>query len=415
MSSNPSAIESHLDLNASNEELELQPGSFDFTCDGTNHSAAGVVVFEFAPEPTIRGKINGNRHDLWNASEIRVDGRVMPQAKLTSIGNGETKFRLGGHETPATFVDFIDVHVLNMVRLHGDWITYSTGASSNGRTHFEHDGWKLTLDAVEGCDERIRQLKATGGYGVTHMLRMERADGSQFSTGAAPLILSEVNLLLSFIAGHRVGLVAGHGFEHGRSDPTWFSLHDPWTAPMTSLRGWLDVQRPTSSSEVAATIARIWPILDEDWSGILNWFLSSDVHPVDVGIVTAQASIEKLAYKVIELEQGATLPHAAAEQIRELATHFGMGTAVPSSNPALDALVASDTNLKDGAGGSTWVRNTLVHATPAKQAKLRSLPGLRREAWEFMMNFLVEAILRRVGHKGEVCRIGDPSNRLTLS
>lgn len=412
----PLAVESHLDLEGSDEEIELELGVFSFAGEGVEHTESGVIALALSPQPTIMGVINEERPDLFlEPVEVSVNGEVKEKARVTSSGAGRTTIRLGKHETEATEVDYVDVHVVNMVRLNGDSVRYSSGGISNGRSVFNHEGWKLTLDAVLGSEKLIRRLRKTRGFGVTHMLRMERDDGGRFSTDDVPAVFSDLQLLLSFIAGIRVGLVAAFGFHREKPQPEWVSFNDPWTQPMSSLRSWMNHQEQNSGEVAATAIHKIWPILDEDWSNILNSYLSSDTQPIDVGVVTVQSALEKLAHKVLKLEEQKPLGRSAAEKIRAVASHFGMSVDVPDSSPSLKELIeCEEKDLKDGVGGSAWVRNALVHGDPKKRPKLESLPHIKFEAWFFMINLLVEAILRRAAYKGKVCRIADPSNCITL-
>jgi hypothetical protein len=151
------------------------------------------------------------------------DGTMISEAAVTrlrhSMGQNGEGLSLAGIigeqvvrpcDAPASYALFC---LPNFTRLTGEPILYPDCSCRANRLALEGGGWKIVLDCVENeraCEEF---LKASSGFAVTHIGRLERADGKTFTAVDARPILDALTWYMSFACGRWTGPCLPVGFD----------------------------------------------------------------------------------------------------------------------------------------------------------------------------------------------------------
>ncbi len=296
-------------------------------------------------------------------------------------------------------------------------ISVPPGRARCGRVILKADGWKITIAATDKTHALVEAAAREGGYVITHMGRIERENGSGFSTKELEDVLHCVYLFLSFALGRRAGVAFPIGFDTDGN-----RAFEQWGLPIVAAGtwhrsfSWFDDSHAELLSEVFPGFLALWN--DSSWKDHLRktlyWYLAANERGagvgVDAGIILAQTALERPAWVHCVEHQGIVSRGAfgrkglrAADQVRMLATTLGIPTQLPA---ALTALSAKRGAKWDGIPEAiTSIRNMLVHPAEAESPP----KGSYYEAWRLSTWLLDLALLRLCNHNGSYMnRIGDP-------
>ncbi len=146
------------------------------------------------------------------AQQLRFTVRQL--AESTTRLSLPTDIRRHGHKSDrcdlnATF------HLLNFPVFFGlaDYIVKTgeppyQGSSRHGRVVLEADGWSITIAETDATQVLAKGLSAQGGYVLTHVGQIKRADGSTFTSDGLEDVLTCLHYFLSFALGRWAGVCA---------------------------------------------------------------------------------------------------------------------------------------------------------------------------------------------------------------
>ncbi|MEW6664975.1 MAG: hypothetical protein AB1512_07125 [Thermodesulfobacteriota bacterium] len=160
------------------------------------------------------------------------------------------------------------------------------------------DGWTVELQSLETSREIFDQLRAEGGYGLTHVGSLKKTDGSSFSGKDAEEALHSLRFFISFAKGIWCTPICGVGFDNdgNRVWESWSSPKEAWYRPIS----WFDEHHPEQLVTLFPGFMARWK--NEEWREALHeviyWYLNSNYSPrgIDAGIILTQAAIERLSY-----------------------------------------------------------------------------------------------------------------------
>jgi hypothetical protein len=235
-----------------------------------------------------------------------------------------------------------------------------------GRVLLQDDEWHTEIQQLPNTPTLVRQLDQEGGYAITHVGRLLRADRGSFSMAATSAVMGDLHHFLSLARGAWTTPTLSVGFdEHGnRTVEEWgVRLDSPWEPRMS----WFDKNH--GEALVALYPGFISLLRDsnlgEPVRNALYWYLRSnragEGAGIDSGIILSQAALERLAVAYLK-SKGISLSRKAnaKEHLREMLRRFGIPTAIP----------AHLSNLYETKGENTWVdvpqaitkvRNEIVH------------------------------------------------------
>ena len=321
-------------------------------------------------------------------------------------------------------------HVPNLRACTGEGIRDATGNCSGlRRAVMEGGGWRITLDQIgeharrhvgkprDAVDdgpcaapnqEFLRSLRESGGYGITHVGRIERTDEQVFSSDDVKDLEEALFRFLSFCRGAWTGPLLAVGLDEN-GNQAWEEYRDWKVERWRRVHFWY---RGCQTDVLASTFSgfvRRWK--DKTWTDVIkhavHWYVESNMcaGAVEGGIILSQAAFELLAWTLLVEEQKAISPNGfeklpASDQIRLLLHACNIPTAVPES---LTALVSAAKALKwtDGPQAIAETRNALVHPNPKKRRRLdRAGTGARIDAWSLALWYLELALLRLFDYNG---------------
>ena len=99
------------------------------------------------------------------------------------------------------------------------------------------DDWRITFNAVPDAARFTEEVEATGGYAITHVVRIERQDAAGFSIDDFKALSEGLRRFLSFVQGRWIGLVLPVGYDSGEQAVWRNGAPGEWTHGNTMTRG----------------------------------------------------------------------------------------------------------------------------------------------------------------------------------
>lgn len=263
--------------------------------------------------------------------------------------------------------------------------------------------WRIELKSMIETRERIKALKAEGGYALTHVGRVARADRSEFSGKEADESLRAIRYFLSFARGAWCEPSCAVGFDDSKARvwESWSSPRDSWRQPSS----WFDPHHCEQLAELFPGFMARWA--DDDWAEafreVIYWYLNSNdsSRGIDAGIILTQAAIERLCYeyavrerRLIEVSGFKDL--RASDKFRLLFSSLDIPIDIPSALTEMTA-IGMQFNWLDSPHALTEMRNSLVHPAHKRRGQYS---GAYVEAWKLGLWYLELAILRICGYSG---------------
>ena len=421
-------LEPVFDFDACESSVLLNQGQAEIRIDGNIYTGDGEVRLDLLP----RGRL----HFYGRFQGLPLDDALMPitgQKKISSfsingcqvqgfavnIGGGETSQEmtvkwcastepvvgLGDESTQMIRVVF---HLFNFTDLIGTQRSMEQiGTSMNAIEHVDLacDGWKVELKSLLSTRDNIKALKAEGGYCLTHVGSLEKADSTPFSGKDADDHLKALRFFLSFAKGGWCEpiCVVGYDASVNRTWECWSSPKEPWHTPPS----WFD---PHNSSQMVVLFPGFmtrWA--NEDWRKALHeviyWYLNANhsSRGIDAGIILAQAAIERLSYEFVVKDRRLLTANGfkdlwASDKFRLLFSSLGIPLDIPVETPELQSLATkSQMNWLDATHALTEIRNSLVH--PEHKRHGQFVRGYY-EAWNLSLWYLEMSILAICGYSG---------------
>jgi hypothetical protein len=432
--------------------------------DGSNEikehtqMGCGHVEFTWFPLPCIKFEFSSNETSFWldvskpillrlpslNASvAIHLSEYNQGKQAGNKVSGRITEPVVQGSGESLAYVMF---HIVNFsefigspTRSNKDHIGYKTN-----RINFEisEENWKLTLDNLQSISECSKELKANGGFAVTHVGKLERLNGDMFSDIEAKDLLGILQSFLSFARGLRVPIILLSGYDN-HENKVWeywdSSQGDSWQGVKSSFPEFDG--RGQFIADVFPGFLRWWS--DENWKKsvklILHYYLEANIGSggAEGALILAQTALELIAYIKVENEFDGN--DRAAHKIRKLLTNLGIPENVPPENaqesPALEELpsafeqaleafqpnsppilenlrqviekqnsLVTQENQKwqDGPHALTKIRNNIVHAK--KDLDFIDAVQISEAQWETLdlgLWYLDVVLLNLFGYQGD--------------
>ncbi len=232
-------------------------------------------------------------------------------------------------------LSYVKFHVVNFSDFIGSPTQNSETQNGwrNNRVDIElvEENWKLTLDKSESISKHFKELRANGGFAITHIGKMERFNGEVFSHSEFKEVLNIFQNFLSFARGFRVPviLLSGYNVDGNEIWEYWsLSKGDPWKGVKSLCRE--SNASPQFIADVFPGFLHCWQ--DKKWKKsvefILHCYLEADIGAggAEGAIILSQTALELIAY--IQCQQSGN----AAQKIRKLLSEFGIPINVPPEN-----------------------------------------------------------------------------------
>ena len=408
-------LEPAFDFVADESSVLLHQSQAEIFIDGKSYAVDGEVRLDFLPQANVlfHGRFKGllpayveNVNSSLYINSRRVEGllhKIEPDLftrETTVIWCPKHKPIIGvGDES--TKMKSLVFHLFNFVNRSG---TRSSKEENETSCHHpEHvdlicDEWDIELKSMSSTGDNIKTLENEGGYRLTHIGGIKKADGTAFSGKDADDCLKDLGFFLSFAKGGWCNPVCAVGFDADEKPvwESWSSPREPWHSPLS----WFN---PADGSQLATLFPGFMNTLTnndglrEALREAIYWYLNANnsLSRKDAGIILTQAGIERLSYEYpVELED--VKKPRASDKFRNLFNVLEIPLLIPDETPELQRL-ADEFGWKEGAPRAlTEVRNSLVH--PGKRH--RKFKKAHFEAWNLGLWYLEMSILAVCGYSG---------------
>jgi hypothetical protein len=278
------------------------------------------------------------------------------------------------------------------------------------------EGWEIAVEPVTDLDQLKKQLDIAGGYAITHLFRVKRADGSTFTAAQLEELNGILFLLLSFAEGRTVNAILPVGLD-ARQDVRWQSWM-PWRiSPWRSVLTWVDPHHGEAIAAAFPGFAKRWQ--QPSWRNAIRIAIESYAHAnsnsdlLDYGVVLAVMSLDAIAWERLVLSDRTLTRKAfnkmsAAKRIAMLCVACKIPLVFPTSAPEL-AKAARSNKWADLTQAIVEMRNNVIHPDNRLEKRQIDMHVAIVEAWNHALWLCELAILSSIGYGGPY------SDRRTIS
>ena len=299
-------------------------------------------------------------------------------------------------------------HLFNFVNLLGT----QRSMEENGieKRSIEHvdlawDEWKIKLKSLFSTRKDIEKLKQEGGYKLTHIGEIQKADRTSFIGKDADDGLNALRFFLSFTKGGWCEPICAVGFDisGNRVWESWSSPKNSWHNPLS----WFDIHNASQISSLFPGFMKRWA--NNDWREALHeviyWYLNANhsSRGIDAGIILTQAALERLSYEYSVNDKRLLTVKGfkdlwASDKFRLLFSSLRIPLDIPAETPTLQGFAPSNQmNWIDAPHALTEIRNSLVHPEHKHRGHLESA---YYDAWNLGLWYLEMSILAICGYSG---------------
>jgi len=339
------------------------------------------------------------------ADPVRVPvfvGRVVVGATPEVVGTLTERVSCGDAAT----IDAISFLLANTPEMHGEWITKPGAGGWLGRVQFESTPWRGTLEVRRDNRELTSELKAFGGYAVTHVGRLERTDGLAFTVARGREILDGLNLFLSFARGFWTPPLLPVGYNG--DGIVWREWLGRTSSPWRSNFAWFSPSHPGALADAFPRFMQRWQ--DPKWrdSSTLGiwWYIEGNgTTTAETSLLLAQVALELFSWVILVQERGQLSRTAhkkarAEDNIRSLLQWAEVPLAVPPELAALSQHAASE-GWADGPAALIGLRNKLTHPGGEASAIFAAPTKARVELQQLALWYVELILLRFHGYRGD--------------
>lgn len=408
-----------------NEAIHLGCETLYISCDRHGFTCRGRATFRLQPRLrfTIDAQLSKQPMDVLRI--IATSGPIRMQYGLNKapvnvrMAEGTTGISPDGATGAATF--FPDPEHLTVCRDRRPRLTavtfhvmnfpafLSQGDRGNdllhqgrrlGRVFLEHEGWRVELQQLPEAKNLIKQLRAEGGFAITHVGRLTRTNGKTFWISQAETILGDLHQFLSFARGLWVPLVLPVG-----EDKAGNRVFEEWGCRLAT--GW-EPRLSWFDDHNGQVLSELYPgfidLLNDGCLGeaakvALYWYLRSnragEGAGVDSGIILSQAALERLTVAYLS-HSGQSTDGRAAERFRRTFSGLKLPTSIPRKMAPLST-AARKCGWTDLPEAIVKVRNELVH--PKDRLPIR-IGKVVTPVWQVAQWYIELLILALAGYRG---------------
>ncbi|HHV24327.1 MAG TPA: hypothetical protein GXX65_07255 [Methanosarcina sp.] len=358
------------------------------------HVLYDKILFENLFEMT--SKKSGNQFEGFVINSDLFD---LSGPSLTFTPSSEPIVGLGDEDTQMQYVIF---HLFNFREICVNKGRYYEAV------HIEADNWVIEIKSLAKSESNFKKLKKEGGYGLTHIVCLQKIDSTFFSGKETIEMLNMLQYFFSFANGAWCNPICAVGFNStGRVWELWSSPRGP---SFSRSESWFDEHHSEQLENLFPGFMRCWfnDCKNEILRKAIYWYLNAVHSNVDIGIVLTQAAFEGMSrgYNINILKKEQKRNDAEAN-IRMLFSSLKLPfpTEITEDTPELKRIAEELKWNNNTLGAIILVRNSLVHPQKKYHEKFNS--SMYYETWKLGLWYLELSLLKLCDYSGTYC------NRLT--
>lgn len=271
----------------------------------------------------------------------------------------------------------------------------------DGQFIFDYGNWHIVLATLDNCFDIEKILEAEGGYGVTHICKVEHLDNTSFALDEAYDIIQAFIYYLSFARGIWIAPLLVSGFDSEGNQ-----VLEEWRNPIIEANSWQDgcSWANDDSTEIVAAFAGFmnkWE--DPAWKDVIQnaiqWYIESLKHfnGYNTSIVLMQSALEKIAWAFLKIGEYVNSDGfnglKAYGQIKLLLKILEIPLEPIEEYPEINKK-AKELNWKDTVAAITEARNGIVHP-PIKPSKSQIVSeAFMQEVFQISNTYLLNSLLK---------------------
>ncbi|WDD36022.1 hypothetical protein PQG02_31980 (plasmid) [Nostoc sp. UHCC 0926] len=363
-----------------------------------NQDKLELKLTELVPQHRLRVYISSSTY--WGNKKNQLTGHLIePFFKGTTNNLASVVFHLPNFWwfNISNHFDDEEDEEGNLVEIEREgWLMF------DGQFIFDYDNWHIVLSTLDNCYELQELLESEGGYGVTHICKIERLDKTTFTLEEAYQIIEAFSYYLSFVRGIWIAPLLVSGFDSEGNQ-----LLEEWRNPIIKGDSWQHGNRWSyldSTTEIVAPFAgfmKKWqdPTWKEVIQNAIQWYIESLKHfnGYNTSIILLQAALEKIAWTFLKVNEYVTSDGfnglKASGQIRLLLKSLDVGLE-PIEKYIEIQKKAKELNWNDSVLAITEARNSIVH--PQIKSNKSEFPSekIRREVFQISNIYLLKCLLK---------------------
>ncbi len=409
------------DFSSAPVAVSLCQGSAELHFAGENHVGTGDVQFRFLPRPRVvinarfpAGPFSGfgllfneRADEYFSFNGQKIEGF---HARCNANDNG-LEVDWASNVEPMLFGDTTTTNTVAVVSHLFNFPDFRKGGHPDAAPIgcslliLESGEWRILLQSLPGnaTHQAWERINREGGSFLTHLMKLDRRDGSAFSEEDAAKQNVLISNFLSFLKGGRCWAVCEVGLDTS-GVVTWRSFASPRIS--NPPYSWFDRFSGNQAESLFPLFAGRWQQSDE-WRDCLQhaiyWYTQANTsggHPgIDSALILAQTALERLAHhyavvdrRLISAEGFKALK--ASDKLRMLFASLRIPTDIGPVTPGIQRL-AGQFNWVDAPHAITHIRNSLVHPDNRKPVR-----DCYVEAWALSLWYLELSILALCSYDG---------------
>jgi hypothetical protein len=439
----PPALEPIYVTDTINQPIVLYDGPLEIEQNGRTVEGSGKIEFAWFPYSGVKYEFQSHTSTSLTSREeaqlrlARFEYETSVKISFSSIRSGEKTIASSNVSDAISIgseqnLEYLLCHIVNFHDVFGRPIAILSDSSGGyrciERNVLEAEDWKLTLDQLQTTTEHVEQLDRQGGFAITHVAKLEKADGQTFAGKEAIQFLDLCSHFFSFARGFRIPIILLVGYNSAK-ERVWQHWDSRASLSWRGVSSWFPKHENGVLTQLLPGFLKWWRSWDEDIANTaLNWYLESNINAAKLegSIVLTQVALELISWTLL-VEQENVISEVgfeklpASDKLRLLLSKFNISTKLPPDWEAkplsklseafaqsipqlLQNLVAMakkpENKWVDGPHAFTDFRNGIVHPKKLKKV-LNAESGATYEVCCLGRWYLELVLLALCGYQGK--------------
>ncbi|NEP82396.1 MAG: hypothetical protein F6K17_06415 [Okeania sp. SIO3C4] len=275
-----------------------------------------------------------------------------------------------------------------------------------GQFIFDYDNWHIVLANLDNSYEFQDRLEAEGGYGITHICKVEHLDGKTFDLKEGYKIINAFIYYLSFVRGIWIAPFFLLGF-----DAEGNQILEEWDTPTIIPDSWQSPDYSWYGEHDGITIFDLFPGFmkkwqDETWQEVIQnsiqWYIESYKHTngYNTSIILVHSALEKLAWTHLKSNN-----YISPDGFKKLTFDDKLRLLLKTLNISLEP-IDGNWQIVQLANKYNWldldtvsiigqVRNSLIHPKISKtENKIKLTEMIMEEVFVVAYKYLVKCLFK---------------------